>query len=68
MSNIVLVFAVLSGIADLRSTNAQLQTVTLLKEKSEQLGFSIRGGSEHGLGIYVSEVDIGSAAGLSIFP
>ncbi|KAL5022488.1 hypothetical protein ScPMuIL_001643 [Solemya velum] len=31
----------------------------------ESLGFSIRGGAEHGLGIYVSEVDPGSVAELS---
>lgn len=27
------------------------------------LGFSVRGGSEHGLGIYISEIDTGSTAG-----
>lgn len=30
--------------------------------KEGNLGFSVRGGSEHGLGIYVSEIDSGSAA------
>lgn len=28
-----------------------------------KLGFSVRGGSEHGLGIFVSKVEEGSAAG-----
>ena len=31
-------------------------------EPGKQLGISIRGGSEHGLGIYISEVDEGSVA------
>lgn len=31
-------------------------------EPGKQLGISIRGGSEHGLGIYISEVDDGSVA------
>uniref|UniRef100_A0A671Q547 PDZ domain-containing protein n=1 Tax=Sinocyclocheilus anshuiensis TaxID=1608454 RepID=A0A671Q547_9TELE len=37
--------------------------VTLKRHKSnEGLGFSIRGGSEHGVGIYVSQVEPGSLA------
>ena len=50
--------------ADLKvSTPADLKIVTLLRGHYEPLGFSIRGGSEHGLGIYISEVESGSAAG-----
>ncbi len=36
--------------------------ITLVVEPGKQLGISIRGGSEHGLGIYISEVDDGSVA------
>ena len=39
--------------------------ITMAKEAGQALGFSIRGGSEHGLGIYVSELDGGSPAGIS---
>uniref|UniRef100_A0A3Q0QUS1 PDZ domain-containing protein n=1 Tax=Amphilophus citrinellus TaxID=61819 RepID=A0A3Q0QUS1_AMPCI len=34
----------------------------LLLQNHEGLGFSIRGGSEHGVGIYVSLVEPGSSA------
>ena len=43
---------------------APLKVITLFKEETEPLGFSIRGGSEHGLGIFVSEVEPATAAGL----
>lgn len=36
--------------------------ITLVVEPGKQLGISIRGGIEHGLGIYISEVDEGSVA------
>uniref|UniRef100_A0A3B4ZG21 PDZ domain-containing protein n=1 Tax=Stegastes partitus TaxID=144197 RepID=A0A3B4ZG21_9TELE len=40
-----------------------LRQVTMKRHKSnEGLGFSIRGGSEHGVGIYVSLVEPGSLA------
>uniref|UniRef100_A0A667XKU8 Whirlin n=1 Tax=Myripristis murdjan TaxID=586833 RepID=A0A667XKU8_9TELE len=40
-----------------------VRQVTLTRTKShEGLGFSIRGGSEHGVGIYVSLVEPGSSA------
>uniref|UniRef100_A0A674DTS8 Whirlin n=1 Tax=Salmo trutta TaxID=8032 RepID=A0A674DTS8_SALTR len=40
-----------------------VRQVTLKRHKSnEGLGFSIRGGSEHGVGIYVSQVEPGSLA------
>ena len=36
----------------------------MYREKDEpSLGFCVRGGSEHGLGIYVSEIEDDSAAG-----
>ncbi|XP_049326273.1 whirlin [Astyanax mexicanus] len=41
----------------------EVRQVTLKRSKShEGLGFSIRGGSEHGVGIYVSLVEPGSSA------
>ncbi|XP_048249231.1 PDZ domain-containing protein 7-like isoform X2 [Haliotis rufescens] len=39
--------------------------VVVIPHRDENLGFSIRGGSEHGLGIFVSEVDDGSTAAAS---
>lgn len=40
-----------------------VKTVLLTRDPDENLGFSVRGGSEHGLGIYVSEIIQDSAAG-----
>uniref|UniRef100_A0A3B3Y3A6 PDZ domain-containing protein n=1 Tax=Poecilia mexicana TaxID=48701 RepID=A0A3B3Y3A6_9TELE len=41
----------------------EVRQVTLTRSRShEGLGFSIRGGSEHGVGIYVSLVEPGSSA------
>lgn len=41
-----------------------VRVFTVQRDKDEpSLGFCVRGGSEHGLGIYVSEIDAGSAAG-----
>lgn len=49
------------------STSRQFKDVrvfTLHRPRDEpSLGFSVRGGSEHGLSIYISEIDEGSAAG-----
>ncbi|KAL4231085.1 PDZ domain containing [Mactra antiquata] len=40
-----------------------VRVFTIHRERGEQnLGFSVRGGSEHGISIYVSDVDTGSAA------
>ena len=36
--------------------------VTVMVDSGKELGISIRGGSEHGLGIYVSKVDEASVA------
>ncbi|KAL4612928.1 PDZ domain-containing protein 7 [Arapaima gigas] len=42
---------------------ADLHTITVDKDAEGRLGFSVRGGSEHGLGIFVSRVEDGSPAG-----
>ena len=39
------------------STSAPPRVITLAREKGAPLGFSIRGGREHDLGIYISHVD-----------
>ena len=36
--------------------------VTILVDEGQELGISIRGGAEHGLGIYISVVEEGSVA------
>ena len=36
--------------------------VTMMIDNGQELGISIRGGAEHGLGIYVSAVEGGSVA------
>jgi hypothetical protein len=41
---------------------SNIRTVTLIPRPSESLGFSIRGGKEHGLGVFVSQVDEDSTA------
>uniref|UniRef100_A0A3B3X7B9 PDZ domain-containing protein n=1 Tax=Poecilia mexicana TaxID=48701 RepID=A0A3B3X7B9_9TELE len=41
---------------------AVVTSVELVRGSNEGLGFSIRGGSEHGVGIYVSLVEPGSLA------
>uniref|UniRef100_A0A8B9Z7U7 PDZ domain containing 7 n=1 Tax=Anas platyrhynchos TaxID=8839 RepID=A0A8B9Z7U7_ANAPL len=40
-----------------------INAITVEKSADGKLGFSVRGGSEHGLGIFVSKVEEGSAAG-----
>ncbi|XP_013408158.1 whirlin isoform X2 [Lingula anatina] len=45
-----------------RKEQGSFLTVNIDKHPDESLGFSIRGGSEHGLGVYVSEIDPGSVA------
>ena len=56
--------ALMSGLTEmLADEGVQTRVVTLAKDQHEGLGFSIRGGSEHGLGIFVSDVDHNSAAG-----
>ena len=36
--------------------------VTIMVDSGKELGISIRGGSEHGLGIYISKVEEASVA------
>lgn len=43
-----------------------IHTVTVDKSPDGRLGFSVRGGSEHGLGIFVSKVDDDSSAGTDL--
>lgn len=53
-------FSPSSGLEELRG---EIRQVTLKRSKAQEgLGFSIRGGSEHGVGIYVSLVEPGSLA------
>lgn len=40
-----------------------INAITVEKSVDGKLGFSVRGGSEHGLGIFVSKVEEGSTAG-----
>lgn len=40
-----------------------IRAVRVEKSPAGRLGFSVRGGSEHGLGIFVSKVEEGSSAG-----
>lgn len=40
-----------------------IHTITVDKSEDGRLGFSVRGGSEHGLGIFVSKVEDDSTAG-----
>lgn len=40
-----------------------IHAVTVDKSPDGRLGFSVRGGSEHGLGIFVSKVEDDSSAG-----
>ena len=47
--------------AALRS-KSNVRTVSLMSKPGESLGFSIRGGKEHGLGVFVSQVDEDSDA------
>lgn len=42
-----------------------LHTITVDKSLDGKLGFSVRGGSEHGLSIFVSKVEDDSTAGRS---
>ena len=46
------------------NTGVVVHKVTLVKPEKAGYGFSIRGGVEHQLGIFVSEVEIGSEAHL----
>uniref|UniRef100_A0A672S4F9 PDZ domain-containing protein n=1 Tax=Sinocyclocheilus grahami TaxID=75366 RepID=A0A672S4F9_SINGR len=43
-----------------------IHTITVDKSEDGRLGFSVRGGSEHGLGIFVSKVEDDKLAGLCV--
>lgn len=43
-----------------------IHAVRVEKSPGGRLGFSVRGGSEHGLGIFVSKVEEGSSAGARV--
>ena len=47
---------------DKASTTSGVQKVEVKRDSNGEWGFSIRGGSEHGIGIFVSWVDPGSSA------
>ncbi|XP_043569014.1 PDZ domain-containing protein 7a [Chiloscyllium plagiosum] len=50
-----------AGTEEYNSAEA-IHTITVGKSLDGKLGFSVRGGSEHGLGIFVSRIEKGSAA------
>ena len=41
-----------------------VKILNLYTTPGDVLGLNIRGGSEHGLGVFVSEVEVGSVAGV----
>ena len=45
---------------------ALVHKITMVKPEKASYGFSIRGGVEHQIGIFVSEVEIGSEAHLQV--
>ncbi|KAL3864570.1 hypothetical protein ACJMK2_006236 [Sinanodonta woodiana] len=59
-------FASVSNSTGSRNRAENIRMVTIRRQHGEpSLGFSVRGGSEHGLGIYVSEIETGSVADIS---
>ncbi|KAF6731491.1 PDZ domain-containing protein 7 [Oryzias melastigma] len=58
MGRVILINAPADGGDD----SEDIHTVTVDKSSDGRLGFSVRGGSEHGLGIFVSKVDDDSSA------
>uniref|UniRef100_A0A3P9HLI6 PDZ domain-containing protein 7 n=1 Tax=Oryzias latipes TaxID=8090 RepID=A0A3P9HLI6_ORYLA len=58
MGRVILINAPADGGDD----SEDIHTVTVDKSPDGRLGFSVRGGSEHGLGIFVSKVDDDSSA------
>lgn len=43
--------------------SGEVVRLTVVRGDDGQLGFSVRGGSEHGLGVFISRVQRNSAAG-----
>ncbi|TSW48783.1 PDZ domain-containing protein 7 [Bagarius yarrelli] len=65
MGRVILINAPVDGGDD----SEDIHTITVDKSTDGRLGFSVRGGSEHGLGIFVSKVEDNSSAefaGLSV--
>ncbi|KAG7334165.1 hypothetical protein KOW79_002572 [Hemibagrus wyckioides] len=65
MGRVILINAPVDGGDD----SEDIHTITVDKSEDGRLGFSVRGGSEHGLGIFVSKVEDNSSAefaGLSV--
>ncbi|XP_035461822.2 PDZ domain-containing protein 7a isoform X1 [Scophthalmus maximus] len=58
MGRVILINAPVDGGED----SEDIHTVTVDKSPDGRLGFSVRGGSEHGLGIFVSKVEDDSSA------
>ncbi|XP_063047360.1 PDZ domain-containing protein 7a [Engraulis encrasicolus] len=58
MGRVILINAPVEGGAD----SEDIHTITVDKSEDGRLGFSVRGGSEHGLGIFVSKVEDNSSA------
>ena len=50
----------------LNMNQTKTHKITLVKPPNNSFGFSIRGGVEHKIGIYVSEVEVGSEAHLQV--
>ncbi|KAM3834861.1 PDZ domain-containing protein 7 isoform 3-T3 [Vipera latastei] len=59
MGRVILINAPLEANSD---ESEAINAFTVEKSKEGKLGFSVRGGSEHGLGIFVSKVEEGSSA------
>ncbi|KAL2083522.1 hypothetical protein ACEWY4_021295 [Coilia grayii] len=58
MGRVILINSPVEGGAD----SEDIHTITVDKSDDGRLGFSVRGGSEHGLGIFVSKVEDDSSA------
>ncbi|KAG8435362.1 hypothetical protein GDO86_013356 [Hymenochirus boettgeri] len=66
MGRVILINSPLEANSD---ESDSILAITVEKSRDGKLGFSVRGGSEHGLGIFVSKVEEGSTAeqaGLSV--
>ncbi|CDQ69601.1 unnamed protein product [Oncorhynchus mykiss] len=59
MGRVILINSPVDGGDD----SEDIHTVTVDKSEDGRLGFSVRGGSEHGLSIFVSKVEDNSSAG-----
>ncbi|XP_056385829.1 PDZ domain-containing protein 7 isoform X2 [Hyla sarda] len=62
MGRVILINSPLEANSD---ESDSILAITVDKTPDGRLGFSVRGGSEHGLGIFVSKVEEGSSADLS---